>query len=109
MIINFLFGGIIFSLIEYIVNKLENPGLGSIISMIPIGYLTTYLIKKRSVVKIYVKNIIFVVCVTLIITTLFYFSLEYINLPNKILISIILIIWIFAQYLNYKLNISKYN
>ena len=61
MIANFLIGGFIFSLIEYIINKINNPTLASIISMIPIGYMTTFLIKKRNTLTQYIKNIIFYV------------------------------------------------
>jgi hypothetical protein len=108
MITNFLFGGFIFVLIEYIINKINNPSLASIISMIPIGYLTTFLIKKRTTLTEYIRNIIFVVLCTLIITTLFYLCLKYMNInPMYITIAFILI-WIIAQYLNYTFVITKY-
>ena len=55
MITNFLFGGFVFALIEYIINNINNPELASVISMIPIGYLTTFLIKKRDVLTGYIK------------------------------------------------------
>ena len=107
MITNFLFGGFIFALIEYIINKIDNPTLASIISMIPIGYLTTFLIKKRNVLTSYIKNIIFVIIFNLFITIIFYGALKYINVNPKIIIISILIFWIFAQYLNYTFVISK--
>ena len=107
MITNFLFGGFIFALIEYIINKIENPALASIISMIPIGYLTTFLIKKRSTLTNYMKNIIFVILFNLIITVLFFLALRYININPKIIIFTMLFIWIILQYLNYKYVITK--
>lgn len=107
MITNFFFGGFIFVLIEYIINKIENPTLASIISMIPIGYLTTFLIKKRTTLNEYIKNIIFVVACTLLVTTLFYLSLKYINIDSKYIIVALIIVWVIAQYLNYNYVITK--
>ena len=108
MITNFLFGGFIFALIEYIINKINNPALASIISMIPIGYLTTFLIKKRSTLTDYIKNIIFVVTCTLLITILFYLCLKYININPEFIIIAIIILWLIVQYFNYKYIITKY-
>lgn len=107
MITNFLVGGFIFALIEYIINYIENPTLASIISMIPIGYLTTFLIKKRSTLTDYIKNIIYVVLCTLIVTTIFYLCLKYINIDTKYITITIIILWIIIQYLNYTFVISK--
>jgi hypothetical protein len=108
MITNFLLGGFIFALIEYIINKIDNPTLASIISMIPIGYLTTFLIKKRTTLTDYIRNIIFVVFCTLIVTTLFYLSLKYINIKPIYIIVALILLWIFAQYLNYTFVITKF-
>ena len=108
MITNFLFGGFTFALIEYIINKIDNPTLASIISMIPIGYLTTFLIKKRTTLTDYIRNIIFVVFCTLIITTIFYLCLKYINVNPMYIILAFILIWIIAQYLNYTFVITKF-
>ena len=107
MITNFFFGGFMFVLIEYIINKIENPTLASIISMIPIGYLTTFLIKSRKTLNDYIRNIIFVVFCRLLVTTLFYLSLKYINIDSKYIIFAIILIWIIAQYINYTFFINK--
>ena len=107
MITNFLFGGFIFALIEYIINKIDNPTLASIISMIPIGYLTTFLIKKRETLTTYMKNIIFVILFNLLITIVFYGALNYININPRIIIIFMLFFWIFAQFINYTFVISK--
>lgn len=102
MLYNFLFGGFIFALIEYIVNKLEDPALAAVISMIPIGFLSAFLIKNRVTMVEYTKNIFFVVCVTLFVAGLFYLSLRHIRLHKKIIVIGILCIWIILQTLNYK-------
>jgi len=107
MITNFLFGGFVFALIEYIINNINNPELASVISMIPIGYLTTFLIKKRDVLTGYIKNIIFVVACTLLVTILFYLLLKFVNINERIIIIFIIILWLVLQYFNYKYNLKK--
>ena len=108
MIFNFFLGGIIFVIIEYIVNVINNTALAAVISMIPIGYLSTLLIKNRNILTNYVRNIFFVVITTLLSTGIFYLILKYgKKIDNKVAISLGTIIWICLQFLNYKLNIFK--
>ncbi len=108
MIFNFFLGGIIFVIIEYIVNVINNTTLAAVISMIPIGYLSTLLIKNRKILTNYVRNIFFVVLTTLLCTGIFYLILKYgEKIDNKVAISLGTIIWICLQFLNYKFNIFK--
>jgi len=103
MWINFIVGGLLFVIIEYVVNKLQNPSLGAVISMIPIGYISIFIIDK-SIINKYVKNIFFVVCITLLTTAIFNVLLQFIPY-NKYIISVFaILIWILLQYLNYTFN-----
>ena len=103
MIINFFLGGSIFTLIEYIVNHIQNPALAAIISMIPIGYLSIFIIDKRYI-KRYVKNIFFVVCVTMITTAIFYGLISLMPFNKYIATIIAIILWIILQSINYNYN-----
>lgn len=105
MLYNFLFGGFIFSLIEYIVNKLDDPALAAVVSMIPIGFLSAFLITRRDIMLEYTKNIFFVVCVTLFVTGIFYLSLKYIKINKRIILISTLGLWILLQFLNYRIFI----
>ena len=110
MIINFILGGSIFTLIEYIVNHIQNPALAAIISMIPIGYISIFLISDNNIIKNYIKNIISVVLITLIVTIIFFYIIKYLKYINpKILAGIMIVIWIIIQYINYKYNIINNN
>jgi len=104
MIISFLIGGSLFTIIELVVNRFDNTALGALISMIPIGFLTTFIIKKSNIVN-YVRNIFFVVCLNLICSVIFYIGLKYLPLDKNIVIFAILGLWVFLQSLNYKYNI----
>ena len=107
MLYNFLIGGFIFSLIEYIVNQLNDPAMAAVVSMIPIGFLSAFLITRREIMLEYTKNIFFVVCVTLFVTGIFYLSLKYIKVNKRIILISILGLWIILQFLNYRIFIFK--
>jgi hypothetical protein len=104
MLFNFLLGGVLFTIIDIVVNRFDNAKLGAIISMVPIGFLSIFIINKKYIDQ-YVRNIFFVVCVTLIITAIFYISLKFIPINKLAITSSILVIWVFSQFINYKFNI----
>ena len=108
MILNFILGGLLFSIIHFVVNTLNNTALGAMISMIPIGFLSTYIIKDRNLLLQYIRNIIFVIIGTLIMSIIFYTIIKYMpNVNVKIIITFILLLWLSIQLLNYKYNIYK--
>jgi hypothetical protein len=108
MILNFILGGLLFSIIHFVVNTLNNTALGAMISMIPIGFLSTYIIKDRNLLLQYIRNIIFVIIGTLIMSIIFYTLIKYMpNVNVKIIITFISLLWLSIQLLNYKYNIYK--
>lgn len=108
MILNFILGGLLFSIIHFVVNTLNNTALGAMISMVPIGFLSTYIIKDRNLILQYIRNIIFVILGTLTISILFYTIIKYMpNINTKVIITFILLLWLAIQLINYKLNIYK--
>jgi glucan phosphoethanolaminetransferase (alkaline phosphatase superfamily) len=108
MILNFILGGLLFSIIHFVVNTLNNTALGAMISMIPIGFLSTYIIKNRNLLLQYIRNIIFVIIGTLCISIIFYLVLKYLpDVNRKIIITFILLLWLVIQLCNYRFNIYK--
>ena len=108
MILNFILGGLLFSIIHFVVNTLNNTALGAMISMIPIGFLSTYIINNRKLLLQYIRNIIFVIIWTLFISIIFYFIIKYLpQVDKKIIITFITLLWLSIQLLNYKYNIYK--
>lgn len=108
MILTFILGGLLFSIIHFVVNTLKNAALGAMISMIPIGFLSTYIIKNRNLLLQYIRNIIFVIVGTLGISIIFYLVIKYLPEVNrKIIITFILLLWVIVQLCNYRFNIYK--
>ena len=76
--------------------------------MIPIGFLSTYIIKNRNLLLQYIRNIIFVIIGTLCISIIFYLVLKYLpDVNRKIIITFILLLWLVIQLCNYRFNIYK--
>lgn len=108
MILNFILGGLLFSIIHFVVNTLNNTSLGAMISMVPIGFLSTYIIKNRDLMLQYIRNIIFVIIGTLTVCIIFYLLIKYLpGVNEKVIITFILIFWLSIQMINYKFNIFK--
>lgn len=108
MILNFILGGLLFSIIHFVVNTLNNTALGAMISMIPIGFLSTYIIKDRNLLLQYIRNIIFVIIGTLTMSIIFYMIMKYIpDVNSKVIITFVLLLWLAIQLINYKFNIYK--
>jgi len=87
MILSFFIGGSLFTIIELVVNRFDNTALGALISMIPIGFLTTFIIKKSNILN-YVRNIFFVVCLNLLCSVIFYIGLKFLPLDKNIVIQV---------------------
>ena len=107
MIFIFLVGGILFVLIDYVVNNLNDTSLGALISMIPIGFLSTLIINDYNNLIQYTRNMFFVICITITTCLIFYILLKVFNMPKFMTITIIIVLWSILQLLNYKFNYFK--
>jgi hypothetical protein len=107
MIYSFLFGGLLFSIINFVVNRLNNSALGALISMVPIGFLTIFIINDKKIITQYMRNIFFVIILNLIIAGIFYLLLKYTSINTYYVSIFIIILWIIVQSANYKYNNFK--
>ena len=107
MLFIFIVGGILFVTIDYVVNNLNDTSLGALISMVPIGFLSTIIIKDYNNLIQYTRNMFFVICITLTLSLLFYILLKVFRLNKSFTISFIFILWMLLQSINYKFNNLK--
>ena len=77
--------------------------------MIPIGFLSAFLITRKEIMIEYTKNIFYVVCVTLFVTGIFYLSLKYIKVNKRIILISINRIKNNFKFLNYRIFIFNDN
>ena len=75
--------------------------------MIPIGFLTVFVINDKKIINQYMRNIIFVIIINLFLATIFYLLLRFINLNHNYITVFIIILWIILQFYNYKFNYFK--
>ena len=106
LIYNFLIGGILFSLIYYTANIIQDPGLSAVISLLPISIMCCYLInKKKNVIK-HCYKLIPVFLITLFCVGILIYILQKNIFEKNITITYTLILWFILQYLNYKSDIK---
>ena len=103
LVLNFILGGLIFSSIFYTANIIKDQKLSSIIALIPIALLCGLIINDRKQIEDYYKNTLYVLIITFILLVVTFLLFKYSKLNKYIIIFSILILWIFLQYLRYKL------
>ena len=101
MILNFILSGLLFSIIHFVVNTLNNTAQGAMISVVPIGFLSILLILKFTY-SVY-RNIIFVI-IGHYLSVLFSLIKYLPQVNKKIIITFITLLVI--QLINYKYNIK---
>ena len=103
LVLNFILGGLIFSSIFYTANIIKDQKLSSIVALIPIALLCGLIINGRRQIEEYYKNTLYVLIITFFILVVTYFLFKYSKLNKYIIIFSILMLWIFLQYLRYKI------
>lgn len=104
----FLVGGSIFYLIYVISNKLKNPGLAAIISLLPISLLAGFFINSRKVLTKYMISVISVFSLSLSVCVLGYFILKYTSFDGHIVIGGLIFLWALLQILLYQQVTQKF-
>ena len=104
----FLIGGSIFYLIYVISNKLKNPGLAAIISLLPISLLAGFFINTRKVLTKYMISVISVFSLSLSVCVLGYFILKYTSFDGHIVIGGLIVLWALLQILLYHQVTQKF-
>ena len=108
LLLIFLLGGFLFTGVYYLSNTLKNPALAALLSLIPIGVISAYLVKNKKVFNMYAKNALIVI----LINSLVFFIMFLLGTNTKLnyvsIISICLIIWVALQYCKYTL-LEKYH
>jgi len=106
LVYNFFIGGILFSLIYYTANIIQDPGLSSVISLLPISILCCYFINKKKIVIQHCYKLIPVFLITFFCIGILIFMLKKNIFEKNITITYILLLWFVLQYLNYKSEIN---
>ena len=101
LLLNFIFGGLLFSGIYYTANIIEDQKLSSIIALIPIALICGLIINGRKNTTIYYLNTLYVLVITFILLFLTYILFKHTKISKYILVPTVLIIWIICQYLRY--------
>lgn len=102
LIINFLFGGIIFTFIYLAANVYKNAAVYAVISLLPLSILCAYIINGAEMIIKHSWNLIPVAIITIFCVLLLILLLKKTNINKNILITIVLIVWSILQYIKIK-------
>ena len=93
----FLFGGILFYIIYVVANKIKNPGLAAIISILPISLICCYFITTPKVLTNYLNSLVLAFSISLVVSLVGYFVVKKTNWCGIYLTSGLLLLWLVLQ------------
>ena len=99
---NFILGGILFSLIYYVANVIEDPSLSAVIALLPIAIISGFIINKVDNCKKFYKNALSVIVITFLLMLLLVKLLDIKIFSKNIIIAVVLIFWVIIQYCRHK-------
>ena len=107
-ILIFLCGGALFYLIFVLANKIKNPGLAAIVSLLPISLFCCLFMETKPILQKYLKSIMCVYSISLGLALLGYFCLQISDIPQLIVIGLIITLWVIIQALVYYFFTGKF-
>ena len=97
----FVGGGLLFSLIKIISEKISDVRIASIVASFPIGLITSFIIEKSKREKysqLYIVNL----CVLIVVASVYHYLLANVKLSIYVCIAIALLCWIIINFLKLK-------
>lgn len=101
LVLNFIFGGLLFSTIYYTANIVEDQKLSSIIALLPIALICGLIINGRKNTTEYYLNTLYVLIITFFLLLFTFFLFKNTRINKYIIILSVLLFWVIAQYLRY--------
>ena len=99
----FFIGGSVFAGVSYLANIIQDPILASILGTLPMGLLTSYVIRSNAFLKKYAQGVLKVLIITFICVCFLIALLKYTALGRIIAISLSILLWAVLQCLRYYL------
>lgn len=97
----FLFGGITFYIIYVIANKIKNPGLAAIISILPISLICCYFIATPKILTNYLNSLVLAFLVSLVVSLVGYVVVKKTNWCGIYITTSLLLLWLVLQIILY--------
>ena len=107
-ILIFLCGGALFYLIFVLANRIKNPGLAAIVSLLPISLFCCFFMETRHILKKYLQSLMIVYIISLSLAIIGYFWLQQTKTPQLIVIGTLLSLWVVIQLSVYYLCTGKF-
>tara|TARA_Y100000817_G_scaffold293867_2_gene267231 strand:- start:6868 stop:7188 length:321 start_codon:yes stop_codon:yes gene_type:complete len=99
----FFIGGSIFAGVSYLANIIQDPILASIIGSLPMGLLTSYVVRSNAFLQNYAQGVLKVLVITFVCVCFLIALLKYTTLGRILAISLSILLWAALQALRYYL------
>lgn len=107
LLLNFIFGGILFTSIYLAANVYNNSAISALICLLPLSIICLYVFNSKKIIINHCYNLIPIFIVSIIITTFLIILLTQTNLHTSIAITTSLILWFIIQYISYLVFLQK--
>tara|TARA_Y100000590_G_C15584852_1_gene963750 strand:- start:240 stop:617 length:378 start_codon:yes stop_codon:yes gene_type:complete len=105
----FLFGGILFYIIYVIANKIKNPGLAAVVSLLPISLVCCYFITTPQILTNYLSSLVLVFLISFVVSLLGYLIVRKTNWCGIYFTSGLLLVWLVLQIILYYTVTHKFS
>jgi len=99
----FFIGGSVFAGVSYLANIIQDPILASIIGSLPMGLLSSYVVRSRPFLKKFSQGVLKVLVITFVCVCFLIALLKYTALGRILAISLSILLWVVLQFLRYRL------
>ncbi len=100
-ILIFLGGGCLFYIIYVVANKLKNPGLAAIFSLLPISLICCYFISENKILSNYFLSLMLVYMISILVCLLGFLVVKKTKISGIYFVSLMIIFWLILQLLLY--------
>ena len=107
-ILIFLCGGALFYLIFVLANRIKNPALAAIVSLLPISLFCCFFMETRPILQKYLQSLMVVFSISLSLVILGYFWLQQSDTPQILVVGSLLGLWIVIQLIVYYFFTGKF-
>ena len=99
---NFLFGGIIMTLIYYSANVANNTALSAVLALLPLSIISCYVMKDKKTMISHCEHLIPVVLITLLAILLLIAFLKITDINRYLVVTVVISLWFILNFINVK-------
>ena len=102
LVLHFVLGGAIIASAYYFATVVKDPALAAILGAFPLTILCCYIIRDRTLLREYARNMLSVLGLTFLLFIVMIALIGYTTIHPVIIVSVVLVLWLIVQWLRYQ-------